>query len=181
MIRKILALRWVSIHTPIQGVTRDPAENGWNHRSFNPHTHTGCDHKSPFSGGNRLFQSTHPYRVWQNSTSTCSGTASFNPHTHTGCDSDSPTAISSTACFNPHTHTGCDYSRLVDTLSLCVSIHTPIQGVTCKTDATDFVIPVSIHTPIQGVTYQDVMDDWLEEFQSTHPYRVWPYDRDTYG
>ena len=54
----------VSIHTPIQGVTRN-----WNHIKYLTR-----------------FQSTHPYRVWPSPPSFFSEPPSFNPHTHTGCD-----------------------------------------------------------------------------------------------
>ena len=35
----------VSIHTPTQGVTQAEVWKVW-HRSFNPHTHAGCDNRS---------------------------------------------------------------------------------------------------------------------------------------
>ena len=34
----------VSIHTPTQGVTQAEIWKVW-HRSFNPHTHAGCDRR----------------------------------------------------------------------------------------------------------------------------------------
>ena len=79
---------YVSIHTPTQGVTVPVVCLLYGIRSFNPHTHAGCDtfcrdmikHK-------KLFQSTHPRRVWL---WLCCGYwfyQSFNPHTHAGCDS----------------------------------------------------------------------------------------------
>ena len=54
----------VSIHTPTQGVTQAEVWKVW-HRSFNPHTHAGCDQV--------LQHISLPYRC-------------FNPHTHAGCD-----------------------------------------------------------------------------------------------
>ena len=36
----------VSIHTPTQGVTNITIRTGSIH-SFNPHTHAGCDNKTP--------------------------------------------------------------------------------------------------------------------------------------
>ena len=32
--------------------------------------------------------------------------------------------------FNPHTHAGCDLIEVIQPRPLCVSIHTPTQGVT---------------------------------------------------
>ena len=98
--------------------------------SFNPHTHTGCDLKTVCRMVFLLvFQSTHPYRVWLYSDSLKGGIDGFNPHTHTGCDS----------------------TKLFLLKSLKVSIHTPIQGVTCSCSERQ--------NP--------------KQFQSTHPYRVW--------
>ena len=77
-------------------------------------------------------------------------------------------------CFNPHTHAGCDFVIIPLIRQVCVSIHTPTQGVTGAywllmlnrssfnphTHAgCDFGViqarqeaVVSIHTPTQGVT-----------------------------
>ena len=129
----------VSIHTPIQGVTRRRSRYLSLSVSFNPHTHTGCDMRSlslnkpifgfqsthPYRvwlwvGGvcifTPLFQSTHPYRVWHNDRIIMVTIKGFNPHTHTGCDLVMPLYCSITSCFNPHTHTGCD---LLSGLSYC--------------------------------------------------------------
>ena len=54
------------------------------------------------------------------------------------------------ASFNPHTHTGCD------------------EASTCPEE----VSTVSIHTPIQGVTIPEMDSIGMQQFQSTHPYRV---------
>ena len=82
----ITASVYVSIHTPIQGVTRVPVLSQVEAASFNPHTHTGCDLEkisadvpqaevsihTPIQGVTSeyakkteipKFQSTHPYRV----------------------------------------------------------------------------------------------------------------------
>ena len=56
-------------------------------KGFNPHTHTGCDLISRSSWLlSKLFQSTHPYRVWRCVMVLQQVQESFNPHTHTGCD-----------------------------------------------------------------------------------------------
>ena len=78
--------------------------------------------------------------------------SSFNPHTHTGCDEGSPAYPHRYVSFNPHTHTGCDGDLHLLHLSIAVSIHTPIQGVTAHPVAPPTKERVSIHTPIQGVT-----------------------------
>ena len=58
-----------------------------------------------------------------------------------------------------------------------VSIHTPIQGVTPKRQQQQQLIRVSIHTPIQGVTQIMAIIVIRMWFQSTHPYRVWLFAR----
>ena len=55
----------VSIHTPTKGVTLYRNVQWRNMKSFNPHTHEGCD-----------------LLPW----SRCLCRRSFNPHTHEGCD-----------------------------------------------------------------------------------------------
>ena len=130
-----------------------------------------CSHRQhhPF----RQFQSTHPRRVWR-----YHATHWLLPVT----------------CFNPHTHAGCDRSLGVRQHSVCVSIHTPTQGVTvlfgccyilcCFNPHTHagcdfiwfcftFLFLVSIHTPTQGVTIWGFTVDNISKFQSTHPRRVW--------
>ena len=55
----------VSIHTPTQGVTRPFMYCMALQKSFNPHTHAGCDFIDYIC---IMFE------------------CSFNPHTHAGCD-----------------------------------------------------------------------------------------------
>ena len=100
--------RGVSIHAPTRGATVPgwlavsllrfqsthphgvrPMAKAHRYRvtSFNPRTHTGCDH------------------FLRHCTNIC---LSFNPRTHTGCDIQYGLFILSAFCFNPRTHTGCD-------------------------------------------------------------------------
>ena len=78
-------------------------------KSFNPHTHAGCD---------RLVIEVLPRQE------------GFNPHTHAGCDYDKNFAEMDIESFNPHTHAGCDSFTAVTLQVGEVSIHTPTQGVT---------------------------------------------------
>ena len=55
----------VSIHTPTQGVTAQSMGMSRVERSFNPHTHAGCDMGKSFFQKRIVFQSTHPRRVWR--------------------------------------------------------------------------------------------------------------------
>ncbi len=95
-------------------------------------------------------------------------------YTHAGCDHVQVSPPGSRRCFNPHTHAGCDFVIIPLIRQVCVSIHTPTQGVTGAywllmlnrssfnphTHAgCDFGViqarqeaVVSIHTPTQGVT-----------------------------
>ena len=144
---------------------------------FNPHTHAGCDYYQCFDLHIRMFQSTHPRRVWPWSIFYNTRVIGFNPHTHAGCDSfhlrssQRPRMFQSThprrvwhtsgfrkgwfQCFNPHTHAGCD-----------------IEDGTNR-----FLCFVSIHTPTQGVTGWKYWRMCCRLFQSTHPRRVWRYGR----
>ena len=99
-----------------------------------------------------VFQSTHPYRVWPNffvSSIIFELFQSTHPYRVWRLPSKLCSAVGS---FNPHTHTGCDVTYAVYKLATAVSIHTPIQGVTQFGWIWGFSI----------------------QFQSTHPYRVWP-------
>ena len=78
-------------------------------RSFNPHTHAGCDTSARIS---------------------ISYYARFNPHTHAGCDLCYFSSLSDNVGFNPHTHAGCDSGHTITYDCGAVSIHTPTQGVT---------------------------------------------------
>ena len=122
----------VSIHTPIQGVTDHRFKYRFPHDGFNPHTHTGCD----AAISNNLLN--HP----------C-----FNPHTHTGCDFGNLdyTKVSQQFQSTHPYRVWQDADDLIEEV-IKVSIHTPIQGVTCALPYTTRCPCVSIHTPIQGVT-----------------------------
>ena len=136
------------------GVRPISLKKSWRIKSFNPRTHTGCDHK--------FFhrRDYHPR---------------FNPRTHTGCDEyvietvcgdlvsiHAPTrgaTHATTLChcvfsgFNPRTHTGCDsiYSSCVSPCMLFQSTHP--HGVRLR-------INLNEHPGIV--------------FQSTHPHGVRP-------
>ena len=143
----------VSIHTPTQGVTFLYICNVFR-ICFNPHTHAGCDPKCrTFMKPIIKFQSTHPRRVWHNFYFLLSLCTCFNPHTHAGCDSGRRAMRDAGSGFNPHTHAGCDLIEVIQPRPLCVSIHTPTQGVTGD---------------IRIVRI-------IALFQSTHPRRVWLY------
>ena len=142
---------------------------------FNPHTHEGCDFAhSFFFKISKVFQSTHPRRVWQpyqlsrNGFSLFQSThprrvwpygccgklrvLRFNPHTHEGCDRPPSSPSYHSVSFNPHTHEGCDATSFYDKGNF---------------------LRVSIHTPTKGVTLIFQGRDSLQMFQSTHPRRVW--------
>ena len=170
----VLNILGVSIHTPTKGVTFILAKSGFSPRSFNPHTHEGCDF--------RFFE-----KWWS-----CN---CFNPHTHEGCDLPvftqwvnpnvsihTPTkGVTFTSClsvtartsFNPHTHEGCDIGTTELLRIPLVSIHTPTKGVTYVARRFFASPGVSIHTPTKGVTAEPRAVDLTKRFQSTHPRRVW--------
>ncbi len=102
----------ISIHAPVKGATAIGAVTGKMNANFNPRTREGCDRR-PVHGG-------QPAR-------------DFNPRTREGCDTGSTSGCSIETYFNPRTREGCD---LVDPLrpgaGLCISIHAPVKGATCK-------------------------------------------------
>ena len=166
----------VSIHTPTKGVTFSLFFFLFLLKSFNPHTHEGCDFYYFIKKYRFLrFQSTHPRRVWL----------------PLGGGVGSPPEVSI------HTPTKGVTLRLHHHIEhVAVSIHTPTKGVTdLLTFSCDFC-RVSIHTPTKGVTKNtfrkiyiflcfnphthegcDIRLQRLQtatcKFQSTHPRRVW--------
>ena len=107
-------------------------------RSFNPHTHEGCDEEIPLLLCARKRVSIH--------TPTKGVTASIGTTPH------------HSFCFNPHTHEGCDLMSLPSTIRCpSVSIHTPTKGVTRPLGCNECGYKVSIHTPTKGVTFNFVL------------------------
>ena len=206
--------RYVSIHTPIQGVTENVTTKRrftYEFQSTHPyrvwlgllvflqiwlmfqstHPYRVWPVPSVLHRPQISFQSTHPYRVWPNPTSFWHCPKSFNPHTHTGCDFAFRYFCHGLFGFNPHTHTGCDILLNNDIVQTnLVSIHTPIQGVTCCDIISHLVYlrfnphthtgcdpaslayccqgNVSIHTPIQGVTLFSEHSSWIGICVSIH-------------
>ena len=120
----------VSIHTPTQGVT---GCNGYAVYDYIVSIHTptqGVTRDILMMLITKMFQSTHPRRVWLRRSSNSIASKSFNPHTHAGCDS----------------------VARIERAERSVSIHTPTQGVTLRTLVFFDSQRVSIHTPTQGVT-----------------------------
>ena len=122
----------VSIHTPTQGVTLESGLSFSLSKSFNPHTHVGCD---------LVLVDNVEMDI-----------NSFNPHTHVGCDLTAIYLKNKFLGFNPHTHVGCDIRDTIIPPPEVVSIHTPTQGVTRFYCRATCQILVSIHTPTEGVT-----------------------------
>ena len=145
-------------------------------KSFNPHTHAGCDlYKGQRDLYDTLFQSTHPRRVWPRRDSPSWVRSAFqSTHPRRVWPTLNAVAVTDSmfqsthprrvwhqseeirylvSGFNPHTHAGCDSRYLFNICWAWVSIHTPTQGVT---------------------TEQLVASIW-GTFQSTHPRRVWLY------
>ena len=143
-------------------------------KSFNPHTHAGCDVLSVQYLSDVQFQSTHPRRVWlqlERGTIATDWFQSTHPRRvwqkHTIMKTFDSLFQSThprrvwlqltyikifCICFNPHTHAGCDLLNLHINHLKRVSIHTPTQGVTDYPSWLPSEICVSIHTPTQGVT-----------------------------
>ena len=100
----------VSIHTPTQGVTISPHSRRPTGRSFNPHTHAGCDPgtgylacRIPAVSIHTPTQGVTKFVFYFFMCHNC-----FNPHTHAGCDGSWVFWFNKFQGFNPHTHAGCD-------------------------------------------------------------------------
>ena len=165
----------VSIHTPTQGVTHG-VPGMFPVRGVSIHTPTqGVTSRTRICPSIRMFQSTHPRRVWLSVVSVNKSLSdvsihtptqgvtnlkllflaswSFNPHTHAGCDSRAKYLDLAIACFNPHTHAGCDFGW-VKALSRITGFN-PHTHAGCDSGGLVFKIHL--------------------KFQSTHPRRVWLY------
>ena len=163
----------VSIHTPTQGVTISPHSRRPTGRSFNPHTHAGCDKRmegevslpdvsihtptqgvTGNQGGRRRLPRVSIHTPTQGVTSINfigNKLTTVSIHTPTqGVTTVLLCLLFSIPGFNPHTHAGCD-----------------------KDEANiEDVALVSIHTPTQGVTHLCASVQKTQKFQSTHPRRV---------
>ena len=143
---------------------------------FNPHTHAGCDYYQCFDLHIRMFQSTHPRRVWPWSIFYNTRVIGFNPHTHAGCDSFHLRSSQRPRMFqSTHPRRVWHFGSKQFFRAQVVSIHTPTQGVTWSVSCAFMDKEVSIHTPTQGVTRVCFSLLLLLPFQSTHPRRVWLY------
>ena len=142
---------YVSIHTPTQGVTA----------------------ATIFCSEFNKFQSTHPRRVWHIGTGSFNDVTGFNPHTHAGCDIFRQGYNILFQSFNPHTHAGCDIRDMLTWVrERRFNPHTHAGCDIWKRDLMR-VLCVSIHTPTQGVTRNGSSTTYFNTFQSTHPRRVW--------
>ena len=115
----------------------------------------------------RLFQSTHPRRVWRIWWAPSSDSPGFNPHTHEGCDNSQRYCVC-IPTVSIHTPTkGVTSYSLVIGRQKWVSIHTPTKGVTLLFLSYGMMILVSIHTPTKGVTYAELKSS-RDYFVSIH-------------
>ena len=100
--------RMVSIHTPTQGVTDRHQSKGGMRMFQSTHPRRVWHQTNNQHYKHKLFQSTHPRRVWLWIKLRIASIESFNPHTHAGCDKRHRIWDEKELCFNPHTHAGCD-------------------------------------------------------------------------
>ena len=79
--------------------------------------------------------------------------SNFNPHTREGCDDAVLLQVELDRCISIHTPVK-GVTRIDESLreSLEISIHTPVKGVTDYHEREDAEPPISIHTPVKGVT-----------------------------
>ena len=124
-------------------------------RSFNPHTHAGCDQCGIYIPSPDEVSIHTPTQGVTFQCRIYSLLQLVSIHTPTqGVTRKIPAKHHSCPGFNPHTHAGCDFKATIVDTQIDVSIHTPTQGVTGVISWTDKTFEVSIHTPTQGVTYK---------------------------
>ena len=166
-------------------------------KSFNPHTHEGCDRFQSFQLWNYSCFNPHTHEGCDTLLKIFALLRqSFNPHTHEGCDIKKVTHLSFTiqfqsthprrvwlltcrsdslsACFNPHTHEGCDNNLCCRcSLSLCFNPHTH-EGCDSKMRREDINQELFQSTHPRRVWPDPwVITGAMKVFQSTHPRRVW--------
>ena len=116
--------------------------------SFNPRTHTGATSQLSSSIQAQVVSIHAPIRVRPLQPDPRKQTPGFNPRTHTGATSARLLSPRLQTCFNPRTHTGATWRR----------------------DSMPCVPVVSIHAPIRVRQELELQYNYLQEFQSTHPY-----------
>ncbi len=93
----------------------------------------------------------------------------FNPHSREGSDTYEVRGGRLYVGFNPHSREGSDQPPFPIGSDGCVSIHTPVKGVTDREKPSAASASVSIHTPVKGVTSVYKRSLQLFLFQSTLP------------
>ena len=166
----------VSIHTSLWDVTYCSVRSWPRTDCFNPHIPMGCDDASLIYVLKVVkFQSTHPYGMWQTRRWSRCRVSRVSIHTSlwdvTGVfHNDTTTAkFQSThpyGMWRGQTHP-------VQRIYL-VSIHTSLWDVTMSGLEKAHNIRVSIHTSLWDVTEDLSKKFYIEMFQSTHPYGMWP-------
>ena len=192
---KYKSLLTVSIHTPTKGVTCKYLQID-RFTQVSIHTPTkGVTGSIAQAVVFRLFQSTHPRRVWRGFKGKAYLCITVSIHTPTKGVTDFhdedyydvwfqsthprrvwlSKSLSSNIIlsFNPHTHEGCDSINLNYMFMDKVSIHTPTKGVTRILSLTLLLSRFqSTHPRRVWLTY-GYSPRYAELFQSTHPRRVW--------
>ena len=143
----------VSIHAPTRGATQLSNCPNYLRLSFNPRTHTGCDHHIRYhSYGLWWFQSTHPHGVRPNIYLNFAFNITFQ---------------------STHPHGVRPRFLFCSLQSSLVSIHAPTRGATQFEYFLFACLSVSIHAPTRGATHLDQRErNQQEQFQSTHPHGV---------
>ena len=122
----------ISIHTPVKGVTKTNKRFIKHYTNFNPHSREGSD--TTLIGLKCLliqFQSTLPWREWQQQTMRLSKYQKFQStlpwrewHGAVGKRKENDWN------FNPHSREGSDRNLKACRYWTQISIHTPVKGVT---------------------------------------------------
>ena len=117
----------------MKGVTPVDQGHAQGDQDFNPHTREGCDDQGVGRvqvPGVHISIHTPVKGVTRDDPRRPQRRNHFNPHTREGCDRRPPRRSLTPRYFNPHTREGCDLDRGATQPAECISIHTPVKGVT---------------------------------------------------
>ena len=164
----------VSIHTPTKGVTRRPRNyRVWGFVSIHTPTKGVTTHFCIVVYF--LLVSIHTPTKGVTSLTTLGSIiiVCFNPHTHEGCDRRSGWMWLGQSRFNPHTHEGCDHTyEQVVTAEKSFNPHTH-EGCDCTAMHRSGNEPSFNPHTHEGCDLMDRQYGKPQQFQSTHPRRVW--------
>ena len=162
----------ISIHAPLAGCDHMRTQFHMQTRYFNPRTPRGVRRSGPCDGGlpdnfnPRTPRGVRPGRLWR-----FYGLRNFNPRTPRGVRLVTQCLKCFAVDFNPRTPRGVRLRDVWISVVKEISIHAPLAGCDARYDVTVLCSLISIHAPLAGCDKICSIDEYLLQFQSTHPSR----------